>query len=109
MVHLFREPLSPVDESACNAKRKSLCQVGRNLFHVGRNELTNYRRWKRLIDRAQRNGPWCPEYVALITFTLTFFARIGSRPSPIKAPPREKVENQECKESLVWCRWGSQA
>jgi hypothetical protein len=39
---LFREHLSPVDESACNPKPKSLRQAERNSFHVEQNELANY-------------------------------------------------------------------
>jgi hypothetical protein len=38
-VHFFCEHLSPVDESACNPKPKSLRQAERNPFHVGHNEL----------------------------------------------------------------------
>src|ERR1700686_2856762 len=41
-VHVFCEHLSPVDESACNPKPKSLRQAERNPFHVGHNELANY-------------------------------------------------------------------
>jgi hypothetical protein len=41
-VHFFCEHLSPVDESACNPKPKSLRQAEGNLFHVGLNELANY-------------------------------------------------------------------
>jgi hypothetical protein len=41
-VHVFYEHLSPVDESACNPKPKSLRQAERNPFHVGYNELANY-------------------------------------------------------------------
>src|SRR6266481_8351679 len=50
-VHVFCEHLSPVDESACNPKPKSLRQTGRNPLNVGgqrsgerqHNGLANYR------------------------------------------------------------------
>jgi hypothetical protein len=41
-VHVFYEHLSPVDELACNPKPKSFCQVERNPFNAGRNDLANY-------------------------------------------------------------------
>ena len=40
-VHVFCEHLSPVDESACNPKPKSLRQTGRTPFNLGHNDLAN--------------------------------------------------------------------
>jgi hypothetical protein len=38
---LLSEHLSPVDESACNPKPKSLRQTGRTPFNLGHNDLAN--------------------------------------------------------------------
>jgi len=43
MVHVFCEHLSPVDESACNPKPKSLRQTGRYPFNAEHNDLANDR------------------------------------------------------------------
>src|SRR5260370_23851333 len=41
MVHVFCEHLSPVDESACNPKPKSVRQTGRYPFNAEHNDLAN--------------------------------------------------------------------
>ena len=41
MVHVFCEHLSPVDESACNPKPKSVRQTGRYPFTAEHNDLAN--------------------------------------------------------------------
>src|SRR5260370_23318794 len=41
MVHVFCEHPSPVDESACNPKPKSVGQTGRYPFNAGHNDLAN--------------------------------------------------------------------
>jgi len=44
MVHVFCEHLSPVDESACNPKPKSVRQTGRYPFNAEHNDLANDKR-----------------------------------------------------------------
>jgi hypothetical protein len=56
-VHFFCEHLSPVDESPCNPKPKSLRQAERNPFHVGHNELANYNREKTGLPDLPIKGP----------------------------------------------------
>src|SRR5260370_9900470 len=41
MAHVFCEHLSPVDESACNPKPKSVRQTGRYPFNAEHNDLAN--------------------------------------------------------------------
>jgi hypothetical protein len=47
--HVFCEQFSPVDESGCNARPKSLRQLERSLL-VGDNDLANDRHLKRLMS-----------------------------------------------------------
>jgi hypothetical protein len=46
MVHVFCEHLSPVDESACNPKPKSVRQTGRYPFNAEHNDLANDSPWR---------------------------------------------------------------
>src|SRR5260370_40303402 len=55
MVHVFCEHLSPVDESACNPKPKSVRQTARYPFNAEHNDVANDRLFHGLIPTSSRN------------------------------------------------------